>query len=91
MMVGCYTIDIYCDHLGHSDIIIYDREVINNFKAIGVKAFEIWDFVQNPARFTAESRTKAIKETELSGWKITRDERCYCPYCAKYLTDEIGL
>lgn len=72
MIVGCYTVHLYCDREGH---------VGYHYSSGGyaVKTPEGYKDLQN--EFAGENERECLAQARRVGWKITRDRRAICPFC----------
>lgn len=69
-IVGCYTLDLYCDTGG-----TYGEGCPHKYGGLnGV-------IQQYPAQFTGRTEGDCIKQAKGLGWKI-RAGKAYCPKCA---------
>ena len=72
-LVGCYTIDLYCDHPHHEP----------NAYSYGDKVHD-W-----PRRYTGQTESECIRKARLEGWSVNTARkggdpalgryRCLCP------------
>jgi hypothetical protein len=67
MIVGCYTLDLYCDNLNIPEGAVTDG---------------IHDYKEFPKTFIHEYGSVCRKIARAKGWKFTRDGRALCPKCS---------
>jgi hypothetical protein len=67
MMVGCYTLDLYCDN--SSDDFHEDRARGHPYGAF-------------PKQYTGRTEARCIRAARRDGWLISR-KRVICPVCTK--------
>ncbi|KKM61296.1 hypothetical protein LCGC14_1533210 [marine sediment metagenome] len=71
MIVGCYTLDLCCDHPKHKPT-----------KSGGPTIYGTCE----PAQFTGPTAGACRKEARKSGWRLELDEGvAFCPVCAEAL------
>lgn len=70
-VIGCYTMDLYCDTGGDS----YGGDCPNKPQG----------YIGGPvAQFTGYTEGDCIKQARKRGWKFSRDKmKCFCPRCSK--------
>jgi hypothetical protein len=68
MMVGCYSLHLYCDRAGCPN----------------GRALPDGDQGRPPGEFTHDkNEAGAMRRARKAGWKILTDWTCLCPACAK--------
>jgi len=66
MIVGCYTLDLYCDNKpAHQYLWISDYMSDGKF----------------PVQFIGERGCDCRQQARKAGWKLMRDGRALCPRC----------
>ncbi len=72
MIIGCYSLDLYCDN--HSR----DKEIFND--AVGNKSvyhWKVWEYI-------AETGGRARQIARADGWKLNLQKgTAICPRCTK--------
>ena len=70
MIVGCYTLNLYCDRSGYSDPSGNSCPRDKSLSPIG--------------EFIGPNRTKAIAEAQREGWLVKdAEDVCLCPQCRR--------
>lgn len=68
MIVGCYTLDLYCENADPS--------------AAGYRTQCPHRWGHFPTVFTGETEGECLRAARRSGWFITRERYAYCPTCS---------
>jgi len=75
MIVGCYTLDLYCDKKERHTTLDGGRYYLK------VDNRE-WIYLSN--QFTGETYGSCLKQARKEGWIVNRNkDKCLCKYCKK--------
>ena len=77
MIVGCYTVNLYCDDEGHEGF-------IGSTGSYYVKVGIFHDEVKH--EFAGQNERECFAQARRIGWEFTRDRRVICPFCQKRAT-----
>jgi len=74
MIVGGYTLHLYCDH---------PRHPTEKQTAAQPFAFEVWERYRKlwPGEYSDNDRARCVKRAKADGWKL-RAGKATCPECA---------
>lgn len=72
MIVGGYTVHLYCETEGHEG---YTSEYGYHVKV----AYGKYEILQN--EFAGENERECLAQARRIGWRITRDRQAICPFC----------
>jgi hypothetical protein len=71
MIVGCYTVHLYCDsetHEGYLSEFGYSVKTPDGYKRV-------------PHEFAGKNEAECLRQARDMGWRITRDRQTFCPFC----------
>ena len=72
MIVGCFTLHLYCDSPEH-------KRTDEDFKYLSQQASRIWDSM-HPGEFTGETRHDCVRAARKAGWVLkAKANRAICP------------
>lgn len=71
MIVGCYTLHLYCEaeaHDGYMSDYGYHVKTSGKYKTV-------------THEFSGRNERECLQQARKIGWRITKDRRAFCPYC----------
>lgn len=75
MIVGAYTLDLYCDN-DSAQVLRYDESATDFPRKHLYNEF--------PHQFVGKTFAGTVRDARRSGWIVsTKRMKCYCPKCAK--------
>lgn len=74
MIVGCYTLDLYC----------------KNYPEPWVKSDRHDYKEHFPTAYTGHTLAECKRDARRDGWRFTRDGDCICPICTQQARKAVG-
>ena len=72
MIVGCYSVHLYCDGEGHEGFLIDGAYMVKSPDG---------EYVGVAHEFAGKNERECLRQAREVGWRITRDRETFCPFC----------